>query len=226
MTTADFLATVPLFKSLDASELAHFGQLVREKSYPKGSVILFEDDPGDALFVVRAGRVKVVLVAEDGREVILGILSVGEHFGELALIDDQPRSASCSSRWRIPRCSVLETVDFRKRVEGEIRPLHGRFSPELSRRLRRADGQIGSLNLLDVPDSRVCCTRHRRRRRRPAHRESTHAPNNRPCHWRESRNCIQSDARIPGIRLDNLRTPPHPYRGSGSIGLKRSQQRA
>ena len=67
--------------------------MTRERSYPKGSVIVFEDDPGDSLFIVRHGRVKVVLIGEDGREVILGILGVSEHFGELSLIDGQPRSA-------------------------------------------------------------------------------------------------------------------------------------
>ncbi|HEY5062568.1 MAG TPA: cyclic nucleotide-binding domain-containing protein, partial [Gemmatimonadaceae bacterium] len=92
-TTADFLATVPLFTGLDRTELQRFGELTREKFYPKGSVILFENDPGDSLFVVRQGRVKVVLIGEDGREVILGVLGVSEHFGELALIDDRPRSA-------------------------------------------------------------------------------------------------------------------------------------
>ncbi|MBW8838313.1 MAG: cyclic nucleotide-binding domain-containing protein, partial [Gemmatimonadetes bacterium] len=49
MTTqnVDFLATVPLFNGLDRSELEKFAEVTREKSYPKGSVILFEDDPGD-----------------------------------------------------------------------------------------------------------------------------------------------------------------------------------
>jgi CRP-like cAMP-binding protein len=92
-TTADFLATVPLFSGLDRSELQRFGEMTREKFYPRGSVILFENDPGDSLFVVRQGRVKVVLIGEDGREVILGVLGVSEHFGELSLIDDRPRSA-------------------------------------------------------------------------------------------------------------------------------------
>src|ERR671917_468727 len=91
--TAEFLATVPLFSSLDTAELARFAELLREKSFTKGAVILFEHDPGDALFILRQGRVKVVRVGEDGREVILGVLGPGQHFGELALIDDQPRSA-------------------------------------------------------------------------------------------------------------------------------------
>jgi CRP/FNR family cyclic AMP-dependent transcriptional regulator len=148
MTTADFLVSVPLFKSLDAAELARFAELVREKDYPKGSVILFEDDPGDSLFIVRSGRVKVVLVAEDGREVILGILGAGEHFGELSLIDEQPRSAHVIAM-EDASLLVLRREDFRKRVESNPSVAWSLLA-ELSRRLRRADGQIGSLVLLDV----------------------------------------------------------------------------
>jgi CRP/FNR family cyclic AMP-dependent transcriptional regulator len=149
MNTADFLATVPLFKSLDPAELAQFAELVREKAYPKGNVILFEDDPGDSLFIVRTGRVKVVLVAEDGREVILGILGVGEHFGELSLIDEQPRSAHVIAMEE-SELLVLRREDFRKRVEANPSVAWSLLA-ELSRRLRKADGQIGSLVLLDVP---------------------------------------------------------------------------
>lgn len=148
-TTADFLATVPLFRSLAPGEVATFAQLAREKSYPKGSVILFEDDPGDSLFVVRQGRVKVVLVSEDGREVILGILGIGEHFGELSLIDDQPRSAHVVAM-EDSTLLVLRREDFRRRVE-QSPAVAWALLLELSRRLRRADEKIGSLVLLDVP---------------------------------------------------------------------------
>jgi CRP/FNR family cyclic AMP-dependent transcriptional regulator len=149
MSTADFLSTVPLFRSLAPAEVIAFSQMVREKSYPKGSVILFEDDPGDSLFVVRDGRVKVVLVAEDGREVILGMLSVGEHFGELSLIDDQPRSAHVVAM-EDSTLLVLRREDFRRRVE-QSPAVAWALLMELSRRLRRADDKIGSLVLLDVP---------------------------------------------------------------------------
>ncbi|MBX7118575.1 MAG: Crp/Fnr family transcriptional regulator [Gemmatimonadaceae bacterium] len=148
-TTADFLATVPLFRSLAPAEVAAFAQMAREKSYPKSSVILFEDDPGDSLFVVRQGRVKVVLVSEDGREVILGILGVGEHFGELSLIDDQPRSAHVVAM-EDSTLLVLRREDFRRRVE-QNPAVAWALLLELSRRLRRADEKIGSLVLLDVP---------------------------------------------------------------------------
>ncbi|MDH4347082.1 MAG: Crp/Fnr family transcriptional regulator [Thermoleophilia bacterium] len=149
MNIVDFLATVPLFRSLAPAEVAAFSQLVREKSYPKGSVILFEDDPGDSLFVVRDGRVKVVLVAEDGREVILGILGVGEHFGELSLIDDQPRSAHVVAM-EDSGLLVLRREDFKRRVEANP-AVAWALLIELSHRLRRADDKIGSLVLLDVP---------------------------------------------------------------------------
>jgi CRP/FNR family transcriptional regulator, cyclic AMP receptor protein len=148
-TTADFLATVPLFSGLDRIELQRFGELTREKFYPRGSVILFENDPGDSLFVVRQGRVKVVLIGEDGREVILGVLGVSEHFGELALIDDRPRSAHVIAM-DDSHLLVLRREDFRRRVESSPAVAWSLLT-EMSRRLRRADEKIGGLVLLDVP---------------------------------------------------------------------------
>lgn len=148
-TTADFLGTVPLFSGLTKEELDSFAELTRERSYPRGSVILFENDPGDSLFVVRSGRVKVVLIGEDGREVILGVLGVGQHFGELALIDEQPRSAHVIAM-EDASLIILRREDFRKRVESSPSVAWSLLT-ELSRRLRRADEKIGGLVLLDVP---------------------------------------------------------------------------
>jgi CRP/FNR family transcriptional regulator, cyclic AMP receptor protein len=147
--TADFLATVPLFSGLQRDEVQRFADLTRERSYPKGSVILFQDDPGDSLFVLRAGRVKVVLIGEDGREVILGVLEPGAHFGELALIDDQPRSAHVIAM-EDAQLLILRREDFRRRVEANPSVAWALLT-ELSRRLRRADVKIGGLVLLDVP---------------------------------------------------------------------------
>ncbi|MEX2177637.1 MAG: Crp/Fnr family transcriptional regulator [Gemmatimonadaceae bacterium] len=148
-TTVDFLGTVPLFSGLSPDELSSFAELTRERSYPRGSVILFENDPGDSLFIVRSGRVKVVLIGEDGREVILGVLGVGQHFGELALIDEQPRSAHVIAM-EDSSLIVLRREDFRKRVESSPAVAWSLLA-ELSRRLRRADDKIGGLVLLDVP---------------------------------------------------------------------------
>lgn len=149
MHTGQFLATVPILSGLDTVDLERFGELTREKTYPKGSVILFEDDPGDSLFIVRTGRVKVVLIGEDGREVILGVLGVGEHFGELALIDDQPRSAHVIAM-EDSMLFVLRRDEFRRHVEANPK-IAWALLTAISRRLRRADDKIGGLVLLDVP---------------------------------------------------------------------------
>ena len=152
MDTADFLKTVPLLSGLDATEIQRFAELTRERTYPRGSVILFEDDPGDSLFIVKRGRAKVVLIGEDGREVILGLLGVGDHFGELSLIDGHPRSAHVIAM-EDAQLIVLRREDFRRRVQ-ESPTVAWALLVEISRRLRRADDQIGSLVLLDV-DGRI-----------------------------------------------------------------------
>ena len=93
MSVASTLSEVPLFSQLRESDIAGLANVTQERSYPKNSLILFADDPSDALYVVLSGQVKIVLGAEDGREVILGIHGEGEFFGEMSLIDDEPRSA-------------------------------------------------------------------------------------------------------------------------------------
>ena len=144
----EVLRKVPLFQNLPEADLTAFAELCRERSYPKGSVIVFEDDPGDALYLVAAGQVKVVLIAEDGREVILSVLGEGSFFGEMAVLDDEPRSAHVIAM-EDSNLLVLRREDFQAQL---------RRSPdvaisllkEISQRLRRADEKIGSLVLLDV----------------------------------------------------------------------------
>lgn len=145
----DFLSTVPLFRELERPVVRGFAGLTREQKFAKGAVIVSEGDAGDALYVVRSGEVKVVLSGEDGRDVMLHVLGVGDHFGELALIDGRPRSAHVVST-QPSRLLVLRRADFRRQVEQNPEVAWG-LMMELSRRLRQADGTIGSLVLLDVP---------------------------------------------------------------------------
>src|SRR4026208_435946 len=93
LSPMEVLRKVPLFSGLGEADQAAFAELTRERSYPKGGVIVCEADPGDALYLVAAGQVKVVLIAEDGREVILSVLGEGAVFGEMSVIDEEPRSA-------------------------------------------------------------------------------------------------------------------------------------
>ena len=148
LAPVDVLRKVPLFASLPSGELQVFSELVREKSYPKGSVILFENDPGDSLFLVAGGQVKVVLIGEEGREVILSVLGPGSFFGEMALIDDEPRSAHVIAM-EDSNLLVLRREDFQTRLRASPEVAIALLR-ELSHRLRRADEKIGSLVLLDV----------------------------------------------------------------------------
>jgi len=148
MSVAQFLRRVPLFSQLGEPELARLADVSRERSYPKNSVILFEDDPGDALYMVVAGQVKVVLIGEDGREVILSVLRDGDFFGEMALLDDQPRSAHVIAM-EDSNLLVLRREDFQRKLQETPTITFGLLA-ELSKRLRKADDKIGGLVLLDV----------------------------------------------------------------------------
>ena len=146
---ADFLESVSIFGRLTPEERRTFAALAREHRYPRGALIVRQGDPGDALYVVRSGAVKVSVVGEDGREVILDTLDQGDHFGELALIDGQPRSAHVVAI-EPAVLLVLRREDFRREVERQPRVAWALLE-ELSRRLRDADEKITGLVLLDVP---------------------------------------------------------------------------
>lgn len=142
------LQNVPLFSQLSPADLQRVEEVARERAYPKNSVILFEDDPGDSLFVVKQGQVKVVLIGEDGREVILSVLGEGQFFGEMALLDDEPRSAHVIAM-EDSTLVVLRREDFQG-ILLQSPALALALLRELTRRLRRADEKVGSLVLLDV----------------------------------------------------------------------------
>src|SRR3989442_9789780 len=142
------LQKVPLFSQLAPVELERVAEITRERSYPRNSVILFEDDPGDALYVVATGQVKVVLIGEDGREVILSVLGEGDFFGEMSLIDEEPRSAHVIAM-EDSNLLVIRREDFQSILQQPPGIAMGLLR-ELSRRLRRVDEKVGSLGLLDV----------------------------------------------------------------------------
>ncbi len=144
----DVLRAVPLFRQVPEADLLAFTRLVRERREPKGTMILSQGDRGEALFLIRSGQVKVSVVAEDGREVILSVLGPGSFFGELALLDDEPRSAHVIAMEDTVLLQ-LHREDFRSRLT--LSPeLSVSLLRELSQRLRRADDTIASLMLLDV----------------------------------------------------------------------------
>lgn len=142
------LRNVPLFAVLPEAQLLLLTGVVGRKSFPRGSTIISAGDTNDFLYIIISGRLKVMMSDDEGREVILAILGFNEFFGEMGLLDDSPRSASVVA---LEPCELLSLSkrDFKKclldNFELSMTVMRG-----LVKRLREADGKIGSLALMDV----------------------------------------------------------------------------
>jgi CRP/FNR family transcriptional regulator, cyclic AMP receptor protein len=142
------LKTVPLFASLAEEQLRMLTTMLTRKSTPRSTTIMAGGDPTDSLYIVLSGRLKVMMSDSEGKEVILAILGPGEFFGEMGLIDDEPRSATVVT---IEPCELLSIAkrDFKKCMAENFQMTEA-VMRGLVKRLREADRKIGSLALLDV----------------------------------------------------------------------------
>lgn len=152
MDTIDFLSNVGIFPHLNHSELEPLAAKMRRRSYQRGEVIFHQDDPGDRLHFVANGMVKISLVSPDGRENDIALLSPGDCFGEMSVLNGGIRSATAvaveaTETMTMTREDFLSFINEHSRVALEIIAL-------LVRRLRAMDETIGDMVFLDVP-SRV-----------------------------------------------------------------------
>lgn len=92
MMLAKALAAVPLFSGLTSDQMTTIAGRLRRRSFEEHEVIVQRDSPGDALFLVALGKVKVCYAGDEG-ETIIAVLSVGDFFGELSVLDGEGRSA-------------------------------------------------------------------------------------------------------------------------------------
>ena len=148
VSTSDFLRRVPLFDALGDSEIEALAEVAFARRFDKGQLIILVAEPGDSLFIIRRGQVKVSLLHEDGREFILSLLGEGEFFGELALLDDRPRSASVSA-FEETELLIVRRSDFQELIS-RVPGIAVTLLEELAGRLRRTDEQVGGLALLNV----------------------------------------------------------------------------
>jgi len=95
---SQLLTQVPIFEHLEGKELEHLSSLLQARRYPKGEVIFHQGDVGTALFIIRKGQVAIRLSSPDGKEATLALLERGDFFGELALLDGEPRSTDAVAR--------------------------------------------------------------------------------------------------------------------------------
>ncbi len=119
------LKRVPLFETISEADLRPLAEAAYGRRYEKGEVICEKDGPGDALYLIRSGRVRVYTTDEQGHEVTLHIYGPGSFFGELALLDGLPRSASVAAQERsdilvLPRQAFLTCLEAHPRILLEI----------------------------------------------------------------------------------------------------------
>jgi CRP/FNR family cyclic AMP-dependent transcriptional regulator len=148
LTALETLRAVPLFSQLRESDLSLLSGLLQQRSYSKNRVILFGHDPCEAFYIVLTGQVKVMLIAEDGREVVLSLLGPGDFFGEMALMDEEPYESSVIAT-EDSTLVILERETFRRCLR-EMTGVSLGLLRALTTRLREADHRIGELMLLDV----------------------------------------------------------------------------
>jgi CRP/FNR family cyclic AMP-dependent transcriptional regulator len=148
MVTTEILKSVPLFANLADEQLRQLAAVATLRRFPRSTFIMRAGEETDGLYILLSGRAKVLIPDEEGHEVILAVMRPREFFGEMGLLDDQPRSASVET---LEPCELVRVskADF-MRCLGSNMELAMRIIRNLVRRLREADRQIESLALMDV----------------------------------------------------------------------------
>lgn len=134
--------------ALSVAELEQLATLMRRRAFRRGEVVFHQGDPGDTLHVVLSGRVKVVLVAEAGDEVVLFILGPGELFGEIALLDSGPRTATVVALEPL-ETATLKRQDFLALLQRSPAGLEAVLAA-LAASLRRTTDELADLAGLDL----------------------------------------------------------------------------
>jgi CRP-like cAMP-binding protein len=137
-----------LFERADERALEDIARQLHRRRFKRHETIFHQGDPGDALHIVSSGAIKIVLPSLEGDEAIIATLRSGDFFGELALLDGAPRSATAvaletTETWTLPRAALLDLLDRDKALRESL--LSG-----LARELRRITGQVEELHFLDL----------------------------------------------------------------------------
>ena len=142
------LRQIPALQELSSDELASLHSVLKERRVPKGSFIVYVDDPGRSMMFLADGQAKVVLMSRDGKEIVVTYLFKGEFFGEIALLTGEDRSANVVA---VTDCMlfVLEEQDFAAHIS-KYPGLSFAMLRVLAQRLRASSQKIGDLALYDV----------------------------------------------------------------------------
>jgi CRP/FNR family cyclic AMP-dependent transcriptional regulator len=139
----------PIFGGLERAQLERLVSYARTRRVPNGTTIFVKGDPGNSLFAICAGTVKVTVTAPDGREAMLSLLYSGEFFGEIALLDGRPRAADVVATTDC-ELMVIERRDFLAFVHSEPN-IALKFVELLCNRLRAANEHFEEVIFLSLP---------------------------------------------------------------------------
>jgi CRP-like cAMP-binding protein len=142
------LARCPLFAGLGEADLVGLAREMRTRRFRRGEVLFHQGDPGEALFVVTSGTVKISLPSEEGDEAIIATVNPGEFFGELALLDGAPRSATATAL-EPTETLALARPRFRELIAAEP-ALRDALLAALAEELRRLTTHVQELHFLDI----------------------------------------------------------------------------
>lgn len=147
-TISAALRDVALFRELPDEELEALAHQVVQRRYGRNELVFSQGDPGDGLYIVSQGHVSISRQSSDGDELILSVCDPGEYFGDLALFDDEPRSASATT---IEGANVLflSRQAFRAFIEAHPSVLFTCLAV-IVRQLRRLTDLADEIALLDV----------------------------------------------------------------------------
>ena len=138
----------PLFRGLSSPALERIAELAVQRSFRNGEVVFSQGDPGDALYAVVTGKIRIGVGTADGREIFLNIMEPGDTFGEIALLDGGTRTASATATM------PSELVSIRRENFTALLEREPRVALELLRlcgeRLRWTSGLMEDAALLDA----------------------------------------------------------------------------
>jgi CRP-like cAMP-binding protein len=139
------LKYIPLFSELVDDDLRAISKVAVKQNFRKDNMVLIEEEVGSTMFIILEGRVKISRISDEGREVILSIMSEGDFFGEMSILDGQARSANVITL-EDSSILIIHREDFLQMMH-DFPQIAINLLKELAHRLRRSDSQIKSLSL-------------------------------------------------------------------------------
>lgn len=148
LSNLDLIRRVSLFSTLTPDQAEALAATVSKKRFKRGEILVEQGKKTDALYIVLAGRTRVLMADSKGREVILATLVSGDYVGEMSLIDNAPHSATVVAEQQVD-VLVLGRDSF-LRCLGENMEMSHAVMRGLVQRLRKASDNISSLALVGV----------------------------------------------------------------------------